>query len=312
MSTTEEKQVETPPNPQNQLQTTPIADLTQEELLTLKNNLHLYPKHKQVQILEILEVLAERKKAKRRRDHLLEFIMYVDPDYKIGKHHRKLATLLEDMTYGRKDRVMVNIAPRFGKSMLTSIYFPAWFIGNFPKKNIMMVSHTSDLAVDFGRKVRNIVDTDKYKEIFPGVELAADSKSAGRWSTNQDGSYFAVGIGGAIAGRGADLLCLAGESIVKTKDDGEKPIKSIVPGDLILTRYGWEEVTKKWLTIKKEYVTINTIEASLEHPFLTTRGWVKAGELSIGDKIVTLTFWRRSWLHISSLLNNLRAKPGKV
>lgn len=93
-------------------------------------------------------------------------------------------------------------------SQITSIFFPAWFIGHFPEKKIMMVSHTAELAVDFGRKVRNVVSSEKYAEVFSGVSLSKDSKSAGRWSTNKDGEFYACGVGGALAGRGADLLVI--------------------------------------------------------------------------------------------------------
>ena len=110
------------------------------------------------------------------------------------------------MAFNRKDRIAVSIPPRHGKSFLVSVYFPAWFLGNFPDKKVLMVSHTTDLAVDFGRKVRNLVDQATYKEIFPTVTLAADSKSAGRWNTNVGGEYFACGVGSALAGRGADFL----------------------------------------------------------------------------------------------------------
>ena len=130
----------------------------------------------------------------------------MQPDYKVGKHHRILANLLMQLANGSKDRVCVNIPPRHGKSQLVSIYFPAWFIGRQPNKKVLMVSHTTDLAVDFGRKVRNIIDTEAYRQIFPTVNLAADSKSAGRWNTNVGGEYFACGVGSALAGRGADLL----------------------------------------------------------------------------------------------------------
>ena len=292
---------------------TPLApvkpSLSDSEIELLSKNLHLLPKDDQAEILEALEVLNKRKLVEQRKTSLLAFIKHIDPEYKIGAHHRRLALILEDMAFGRKSRAIVNIAPRHGKSQLVSIYYPSWYIGNFPHKNIMMVSHTSDLAVEFGRKVRNLVDSQAYREVFPDVALAADSKSAGRWSTNAGGSYFAVGIGGAIAGRGADLLCLAGDTIVETKDDGPTPIKSVKLGQKILTFHGWETVTNKWLTIHNDCVKVNTIEASLEHPMLTTHGWVKAGELSIGDKILTLTLWRR----ICLLLKNIFAKclPGK-
>ena len=96
--------------------------------------------------------------------------------------------------------------PRHGKSQLVSIFYPAWFLGRNPNKKVMMVSHTTDLAVDFGRKVRNLIATDQYKGVFPTTSLAQDSKSAGRWNTNVGGEYYACGIGSALAGRGADLL----------------------------------------------------------------------------------------------------------
>lgn len=184
--------------------------MKREELEFLRDHLHELSELEQVQTLELLTELEQRSSAEKCRLSLLDFVMAVDPDYKIGVHHRQLAEMFEDMAFGRKarKRITVNIAPRFGKSQLTSIYFPAWFIGNFPNKKIMMISHTADLAVDFGRKVRNVVDTELYHSIFPGVTLAADSKSAGRWNTNQKGEYFAVGIGGAIAGRGADLMVI--------------------------------------------------------------------------------------------------------
>ena len=185
-----------------------IAGFSPEQVRKILQNLHKLPPQAQKETLELVEALTERRRAQKRRESLLDFVLFVDPNYKIGAHHRHLAALLEDMAYGRKDRITVNIAPRFGKSQLTSIYFPAWFIGNFPDKKIMMVSHTADLAVDFGRKVRNLVDTDAYKLVFPDVSLASDSKSAGRWNTNKGGEYFAVGVGGALAGRGGDLVVL--------------------------------------------------------------------------------------------------------
>ena len=180
--------------------------LTAKDAKHLLANLSKFSVSEQTNILRIVTELSSRKYSDECRHSLLTFSKAMMPEYMVGTHHKQLAALLEDMAYGRKDRVTVSIAPRFGKSQLTSIFFPAWFIGNFPDKKIMMVSHTSDLAVDFGRKVRNLVASPEYSKIFPDVTLAADSKSAGRWSTNLGGEYFAVGIGGAIAGRGAHLL----------------------------------------------------------------------------------------------------------
>jgi len=170
------------------------------------DNLDKYTEAEQAEIVKLADTLLQRTKVKRCYDDLLEFCLHMQPDYKVGAHHRRLATMLMQIAEGSKDRVCVNIPPRHGKSQLVSIFFPAWFLGRHPDKKVMMVSHTTDLAVDFGRKVRNLINTAAYEEIFPTVSLAADSKSAGRWNTNVGGEYFACGIGSSIAGRGADLL----------------------------------------------------------------------------------------------------------
>lgn len=138
----------------------------------------------------------------------LDFIKHVYPGYKVGPHHAKLAEIFEAVAAGKKKRVIVNIAPRHGKSELISYLAPAWFLGKYPAKKVIMASHTADLAVNFGRRVRNLVGSEDYKTIFPNVELQADSKSASRWGTNYNGEYFAIGVGGALAGRGADLFII--------------------------------------------------------------------------------------------------------
>ena len=180
--------------------------LDDAELDFLAQNMHILSPEEAAEVEVLLDELEKRRSAKACRDDLIEFCKKMQEDYKVGKHHRMLADELMAITEGTKDRVCVNMPPRHGKSQLVSIYFPAWFIGKYPNKKILMVSHTSDLAVDFGRKVRNIIDSAAYKEIFPTVTLAADSKSAGRWNTNSGGEYFACGVGSALAGRGADLL----------------------------------------------------------------------------------------------------------
>jgi predicted phage terminase large subunit-like protein len=91
---------------------------------------------------------------------------------------------------------------------MISYLAPAWFLGKYPHKKIIMASHTADLAVNFGRRVRNLVGSESYRDVFPQIELQADSKSASRWGTNFNGEYFAIGVGGALAGRGADLFII--------------------------------------------------------------------------------------------------------
>ena len=157
-------------------------------------------------IFELIEELEKRAQLEECRVSLIAFCKHIDPDYIVAAHHLRLANLLMDIAEGKKDRIAVSIPPRHGKSHLISTLFPAWFLGKYPNKKVLMVSHTGDLAVDFGRKVRNIINSDKYHEVFPSVTVSQDNKSAGRWSTNFNGEFYACGIGASVAGRGADLL----------------------------------------------------------------------------------------------------------
>jgi predicted phage terminase large subunit-like protein len=185
---------------------TSISDLTDSELQFLLENLDSFTPEEQAEVEIITTELQNRKESAACRNDLIEFCRKMQPDYKVGKHHRILADMLMDIADGRETRACVNMPPRHGKSQLISIYFPAWFLGKYPDKKVLMVSHTTDLAVDFGRKVRNLIDRSEYKSIFPTVSLALDNKSAGRWNTNSNGEYYACGVGSALAGRGADLL----------------------------------------------------------------------------------------------------------
>jgi len=182
------------------------VEFTEDEIQLMLDNLDAYSPEEQAEIDKIADILTRRQVADTCQNDLIAFCQHMQPDYKVGKHHRVLADLLMQIAGGEKDRVCVNIPPRHGKSHLVSTYFPAWFIGKYPDKKVLMVSHTTDLAVDFGRKVRNIIDSERFKDIFPEITLAIDSKSAGRWNTNRGGEYFACGVGSALAGRGADLL----------------------------------------------------------------------------------------------------------
>ena len=188
-----------------------IDGFSQEDINVLLANIDkpgFYSEEELDELHVIVEELEKRQALDAARSDLIEFCKAMQVDYIVGKHHRILGDLLMDIASGKEDRICVNIPPRHGKSQLDSIYFPAWFLGKFPDKKVMMVSHTTDLAVDFGRKVRNLITTDKYKEIFPNTSLSSDSKSAGRWNTNHGGEYYATGIGSSIAGRGADLLII--------------------------------------------------------------------------------------------------------
>ena len=162
--------------------------------------------------------LAKRELAKRR---LIDFVKYNFPGYQVNWHHKILAEKLEAVERGEIKRLIVMMPPRHGKSELGSIQFPSWFIGRNPTKEIIAVSYSSELATDFGRKTRNLVRTSESKDIFD-TTLAEDSKSVGKWHTEQGGSYIAVGVGGAITGKGADILLI--DDPIKNREDAESDI----------------------------------------------------------------------------------------
>ena len=178
------------------------------ELKLMLKNLDQYTDDEVVEINRMMDELLRREYISSVHNDLIAFCRHMQADYMVGRHHRYLADQLMAIENGEKDRVGINMPPRHGKSQITSTYYPAWFIGRNPTKKVMLISHTADLAVDFGRKVRNIIASDAYKEIFPHVTLASDSKSAGRWNTNHGGEFYATGVGSALAGRGADLLVI--------------------------------------------------------------------------------------------------------
>ena len=187
---------------------TEAIKLTPEQLFKLRQALPTMPDKQKRRVLELLKTYDTQITQNLGRESFLDFVRHVYPGYKVGPHHLKLAQIFEDIANGKKKRVIVNIAPRHGKSELISYLAPAWFLGKYPQKKIIMSSHTADLAVNFGRRVRNLVGSESYRDIFPQIELQADSKSASRWGTNFNGEYFAIGVGGALAGRGADLFII--------------------------------------------------------------------------------------------------------
>jgi predicted phage terminase large subunit-like protein len=142
------------------------------------------------------------------QDDFLTFVHTMWPGFIDGRHHALMAKKFEEIAEGKTKRLIINMPPRHTKSEFASFMLPAWFLGKFPGKKIIQCSNTAELAVGFGRKVRNLVDSEVYAKIFPNVALRSDSKAAGRWSTNANGEYFAIGVGGTVTGKGADLLII--------------------------------------------------------------------------------------------------------
>jgi predicted phage terminase large subunit-like protein len=160
------------------------------------------------QLLYDLEALQELKRKEGARDKFISFVNEVWPTFISGRHHARMAEAFERVARGECKRLIINMPPRHTKSEFASYLLPAWFLGKYPHKKVIQASHTAELAVGFGRKVRNLVDSDVYRSIFPDLNLQSDSKAAGRWNTSKGGDYFAIGVGGAVTGKGADVLII--------------------------------------------------------------------------------------------------------
>jgi predicted phage terminase large subunit-like protein len=241
--------------------------LTPEQLFKLRQALPSMPDKQRRRTLELLKTYDAQITQNLSKESFLDFVKHVYPGYKVGPHHLKLAQIFEDIANGKKKRVIVNIAPRHGKSELISYLAPAWFLGKFPQKKIIMSSHTADLAVQFGRRVRNLVGSESYRDIFPQVELQADSKSASRWGTNFNGEYFAIGVGGALAGRGADLFIIDDPHSEQEAKTGRPdvflpawewfqsgPLQRLMPGGAIIV------VMTRWSKLDLTGMIVNQME----------------------------------------------------
>ena len=178
---------------------------TAEELEKLLDKLDPAMYEKLIDEVKIYQAAIEREKA---QVSFMEYVKMMWPGFVHGRHHALMAKKFEAIAKGEMKRVIINMPPRHTKSEFASYLLPSWFLGKFPDKKVIQASNTGDLAVNFGRKVRNLVDSEQYAIVFPGVKLRQDSKAAGRWATNKNGEYFAIGVGGTVTGKGADLLII--------------------------------------------------------------------------------------------------------
>jgi len=154
-----------------------------------------------------IQALLEMDKIERSKESFLYFVTQMWPVFISGAHHKVMADAFERVARGELKRLIINMPPRHTKSEFASFLLPAWFLGKFPHKKIIQTAHTAELATGFGRKVRNLVSSETYQKVFQ-TKLSSDSKAAGRWNTHMGGDYFAIGVGGAVTGKGADLLII--------------------------------------------------------------------------------------------------------
>ena len=201
------------------------------------------------------------------QNSFLQFAKYVWPEAILSSHHEKMAAAFDKIADGTLKRLIVNMPPRHTKSEFASYLLPAFMMGRDPMRKVIQATHTGELAVRFGRKVRNLMDMDRYKDVFPDCTLKADSKAAGRWDTSEGGEYFAVGVGGAMTGRGADLLiiddphseqdalsALALDNAWEWYTSG--PRSRLQPGGsvvIVMTRWGTKDLTARLLKAQSSH-----------------------------------------------------------
>jgi predicted phage terminase large subunit-like protein len=177
--------------------------LTHKEVQDYLSIVDKVPAAERVKITTLLEM----DRIERCKESFLSFTKEMWPIFISGKHHQIMADAFERVARGELKRLIINMPPRHTKSEFASFLLPSWFLGKFPEKKVIQTAHTAELSTGFGRKVRNLVSSDVYQKIFQ-TKLSSDSKAAGRWNTDKGGDYFAIGVGGAVTGKGADLLII--------------------------------------------------------------------------------------------------------
>jgi predicted phage terminase large subunit-like protein len=177
--------------------------LTKKEIADYLSVVDKLPEVERNKVFSLLEL----DRVERCKDSFLFFVTQMWPAFISGKHHQIMAEAFERVANGQLKRLIINMPPRHTKSEFASYLLPAWFLGKYPEKKIIQTAHTAELAVGFGRKVRNLVQSEGYGKVFE-TKLSSDSKAAGRWNTHMGGDYFAIGVGGAVTGKGADLLII--------------------------------------------------------------------------------------------------------
>ena len=253
-------------------------------------------------VLREILALEEAKRKHGLRDkaqkNFMNFVKHCYDGFIEGAHHKKVAKKFEQLATTPGSRIIINMPPRHTKSEFASYLLPAWLIGKKPDLKIIQTTHTAELAVRFGRKVRNLMELEVYRDVFPDVELRSDSKAAGRWETGEGGEYYAAGVGGAITGRGADLLIIddphseqdalsetALESAYEWYTSG--PRQRLQPGGsivIVMTRWSLKDLTGK------------LIKAQAADPLSDKWDIIEFPAILPSDNVLWPQFWKKDEL----------------
>ena len=278
-------------------------------------NIELMPEDKLRRYAHLLDRAKDIEAAEAAREHFMDFCLAVWPEFINGRHHRIMAEKFDAIARGELKRLIVNMPPRHTKSEFGSYLLPAWLMGRNPRLKIMQTTHTAELAFRFGRKVRNLMNSGEYTRVFNDVSLRADSQAAGRWETEKGGEYFAAGVGGAVTGRGADLLIIddphseqdalsptASEHAYEWYTSG--PRQRLQPGGyivIIMTRWAENDLTGKLvrqqardiLADKWDIVEFPALMPESDEP-LWPEFWKKDDLLSVKGSL-SVGKWEAQW-----------------
>ena len=266
---------------------------------------------KQLQVLH-----AEKKIQNKAKSDFLSFVKCVWPEFIEGSHHRHIAEKFNKLATGELKRLIINMPPRHTKSEFASYLLPSWMVGRNPKLKIIQATHTGELAIKFGRKAKHLIDSEEYSKIFQ-TRLQEDSKAAGRWETAQGGEYFAAGVGGAITGRGADLLIIDDphseqDAMSESALEGayewytSGPRQRLQPGAsivLVMTRWSTKDLTAKLLKAQKEVKgdqwDVVEFPAILDHGKKSEPVWPQYWKLDELEKVkatLPVAKWNAQWM----------------
>ena len=220
---------------------------------------------------EELQHLNRLKKAYQKKDKIekisknfMAFVKEMWPEFIEGRHHKEIADKFNKLANGKIKRLIINMPPRHTKSEFASFLLPAWMVGRKPNLKIIQSTHTTELAIRFGRKAKTLMDSPEYKKVFD-TRLREDSQAAGKWETEQGGEYYAAGVGSAITGRGADLLIIDDPHSEQDAMNPEAldrayewytsgPRQRLQPGGaivLVMTRWSTKDLTSKLINAQK-------------------------------------------------------------
>jgi len=266
---------------------------------------------KQLQVLH-----AEKKIQNKAKSDFLSFVKCVWPEFIEGSHHRHIAEKFNKLATGELKRLIINMPPRHTKSEFASYLLPSWMVGRNPKLKIIQATHTGELAIKFGRKAKHLIDSEEYSKIFQ-TRLQEDSKAAGRWETAQGGEYFAAGVGGAITGRGADLLIIDDphseqDAMSESALEGayewytSGPRQRLQPGAsivLVMTRWSTKDLTAQLLKAQKEVKgdqwDVVEFPAILDHGKKSEPVWPQYWKLDELEKVkatLPVAKWNAQWM----------------